>query len=339
MPVVHFQCPQCQAPLRLENRALFLGRIFPCPDCAANLLIESNGSDGVSARLTTASVAAKPERSDVPSVKRTLPTEAAPVQLTDLGVNLQPRLSVLDKIGQRPTLLGWSVAALFAIVLWVFVSSGPEQPSRSSVTQPATDSLTKKDSATINSASTNQRNDEHAAAENQTESNRRLVQKASGDNAADPTSRLPAETEPFVPLDGESVKPKDKKIDVPVIPVPPEPQEPAVNEASELKPLKPTPQETDEKIEARLRQKIARFEQPKPVPFIKLLDIVEELAGVPIVWDLQTVDDEQLQKPVTLVVKQTTAGEILDELLRQVGLERRVAKGQIELLSASPKDK
>jgi hypothetical protein len=331
MPVVHFPCPQCQAPLRLENRALFLGRIFPCPDCGANLLIESNGSDGVLARLTTAPVAAKPEHPDVPRVKRSRPTEAAPVRLTDLGVNLRPRLSVLDKIGQRPALLGGSVAALFAMVLWVLVSSGREQTSRSSVAQPATDSPTKSGPAKIDAASKNQRIDESAAAENQAEANRRLVQKVSSDNAADTTSRLPVVTEPSVPLDNESVKPKDKKADVPVNPVPPEPQEPAVIEASELKPLKPTPQETVEKIEARLRQKIARFEQPKPVPFIKLLDIVEELAGVPIVWELQTVDEEQLQKPVMLVVTQTTVGEILDTLLKQVGLERRTVDGRIEL--------
>ncbi len=331
MPVVHFQCPQCQAPLRLENRALFLGRIFPCPDCGANLLIESNGTDGVLARVATAPVTVKPEHSDVPRVKRTLPLEVAPVRLTDLGVNLQPRLSVLDKIGQRPALLGWSVAALFAIMLWLLVSSGPEQSSPSSVAQPATDSPTKNDPATINPASKSQRIDASADAENQSEANRRLAQKVSSDNAADPTSRRPAVTDPSVPPDGESVKPKDKKNDVPVIPVPPEPQEPEMNEATEPKPFKPTPQETVEMIDARLRQKIARFEQPKPVPFIKLLDIVEELAGVPIVWDLQTVDEEQLQKPVVLVAKQTTVGEILDTLLKQVGLERKSVDGRIEL--------
>jgi hypothetical protein len=90
-----------------------------------------------------------------------------------------------------------------------------------------------------------------------------------------------------------------------------------------------------EAVAAKLNQKIVRFEQSKPMPFIKVLDTVEELAGVPIVWDLERVDDEQLQKPVTLQLKETTVGEILDALLKQVGLERRTVEGKIELRPAA----
>jgi hypothetical protein len=88
-----------------------------------------------------------------------------------------------------------------------------------------------------------------------------------------------------------------------------------------------------EAIEAKLQQNIVRFEQPKPIAFVKLLDTVEELAGVPIVWDLDRVADEQLQKPVTIRLKETTVAEILDTLLKQVGLERQIAAGKIELRS------
>ncbi|HLQ44353.1 MAG TPA: hypothetical protein VK137_06470 [Planctomycetaceae bacterium] len=101
-------------------------------------------------------------------------------------------------------------------------------------------------------------------------------------------------------------------------------------------PLKP---ETADSIDAKLRQKIVRFEQTKPVPFVKLLDIVEEMCGVPIVWDLETVDEEQLQKSVTLKLSQTTVGEILDTLLKQVALERRVVEGHIELRPVPHSDK
>ena len=86
-----------------------------------------------------------------------------------------------------------------------------------------------------------------------------------------------------------------------------------------------------EAVEAKLNQKIARFDQPRPVPFVRLLETVEELAGVPIVWDLERVDDVQLQKSVTLQLKETTVAEILDTLLRQAGLERRTVAGKIEL--------
>ena len=84
-------------------------------------------------------------------------------------------------------------------------------------------------------------------------------------------------------------------------------------------------------VEIRLRQKIARFDQSKPVPFIKLLDILEDLVGVPIVWDLDSVEESQLQKPVTITLAMTTVGEILDAALKQVGLERNLLEGRIEL--------
>ena len=95
---------------------------------------------------------------------------------------------------------------------------------------------------------------------------------------------------------------------------------------------------TPEAIEAKLQQKIARFDQAKPVAFVKVLETVEELAGVPIVWDLERVDEQHLQKTVTLSLKQTTVAEILDTLLKQVRLERRTVEGKIELRPVMPQE-
>lgn len=144
----------------------------------------------------------------------------------------------------------------------------------------------------------------------------------------------------------------------PVLPVPPLPAEatvepprdnkpntdvagpdekPPVDPPKPVAPPAPAPS-TPEAIEAKLQQKIARFDQAKPVAFIKVLDTIEELAGVPIVWDLERVDEQHLQKNVTLSLKQTTVAEILDTLLKQVGLERRTIEGKIELRPAMQKE-
>ncbi|HLQ43472.1 MAG TPA: hypothetical protein VK137_01985, partial [Planctomycetaceae bacterium] len=129
MSVVRFQCPNCQAPLRLENRALFLGRTFACPDCGETLLIEAHGADGVSARPTKpvaeeATAPSKPTAARPPHAAKFAP---APL---DFGAYRQSRISAWDTLSRRPALLGWSVALLFAIVLFVMVTSGREQNSR-----------------------------------------------------------------------------------------------------------------------------------------------------------------------------------------------------------------
>ncbi len=337
MPVVQFQCPNCQAPLRLENRALFVGRTFACPDCRETLLIESQGSTGVSARLT------KPEvgRNRDGEVGRvpTHPTTPPPQHATplDLGVQLQPRTASWYSLIGRPALVGWSVAAIFAITLFVVVNSGSERPSRDTIvlanTKPRT---TPESSAKIIASGLNSAEKSVPAAA----SNKAVVQsvvdpkqdqasaefidrvKIADALTSQPVPKVTAEKAAKT-ADGDLKPPQN-----PVVPVPLAPELP--NEPPVEQPRK----ETAESIDLKLQQKIVRFDQPKPVAFVKLLDDVEALAGVSIVWDLQTVDEEQLQKPVTLKLQQTTVGEILDALLMQVGLKRRVVEGRIELRPA-----
>ena len=316
MSVARFQCPTCQAPLRLQDRALFLGRTFACPDCVAMLLIEAHGHDGVSARTTTAA-ADKSRRSLKPKNTEKLSASTSPVAtLPDFGVHLQPRASVMDALSRRPALLGWSVAILFAIVLFAVISSSGKSPPADVAPVTATDPKPVAPPANDSQA-------DHKKSNTLTESE--LTPSDQNVNTLELTpDKKPQPLESVAP---EQMTAPDSKPNAPK-PVanntPPEPPDEPVPEAP--------PKETTENIEARLKQKIARFEQVKPVPFVKLLDVLEDLAGVPIGWDLESVDDQQLQKPVTLKLPQTTVGEILDALLKQVGLERRIVDGRIELV-------
>ncbi len=299
MSVVQFSCPSCQAPLRLQNRALFVGRTFDCPDCRESLLIEADGSTGVKAKPQPAT------RPPTRSVGKGVPNSNG-------AVTSPPLPSAWDRLSRQPAVLGWIVAAVFAVILLIVVKPGRDRALTES------DPPTKEDSPPTESTSDNK-----PAIEKPDKVNPEAV----------------AELELVVPeIDSPKVV---AKLEQPPLPEPPAVAEPAP--ATE-KPPEEAPKPvvpavlSAEAVEAKLQQKIVRFDQPKPVPFIKVLDTVEELAGVPIVWDLDHVDDEQLQKPVTLQLKQTTVGEILDTLLKQVSLERRTVEGRIELHPPVQKD-
>lgn len=326
MSVVHFQCPSCQAPLRLENRALFVGRTFDCPDCGESLLIEADGTAGVKAKrfITPARRASKGAETSATAPSRMrragLDTTA---KVSDRGVDLQPPMSAWDRLSRRPALLGWIVAALFASVLLVVINSGRQRGV------PETDTPVVAENKTP-----------ETAPQELAEQNSKTVVEPNR-NSPRTNGQLPDESKP---KDNLEQPPPDATKDSPRDSQPPAAADPAEKPAAEEPkpvPVPPAPEPTPvavpasfvlstEAIETKLRQKIARFDQPKPVAFVKLLDTVEELAGVRIVWDL-AVEEEQLQKLVTVRLKETTVGEILDTLLKQVDLERRNIEGKIEL--------
>ena len=306
MPVVHFQCPSCQAPLRLENRALFVGRNFDCPDCRETLLIEADGSTGVKAKATPSSEKAK-------SLARGPADESTSRAVNDLVVPLRTRPSIWDQLSRRPAVLGWIVATLFGVILLIAVGPG-RQPTSSEVDSP------NNVPGTAEAASSNEKSDPAETPDPQPKSE---IEAALTSNAANDDPVLPVPPLPVIepPLD-------DK----------PNPAVARTNEKLPVEQPMPAAPPTPEAIEAKLQQKIARFDQAKPVAFVKVLETVEELAGVPIVWDLEHVDEQHLQKTVTLSLKQTTVAEILDTLLKQVRLERRTVEGKIELRPVMPQE-
>lgn len=93
----------------------------------------------------------------------------------------------------------------------------------------------------------------------------------------------------------------------------------AGGEDTEPEPPAP-PQPVD--VAAALKQPIRRFEQVRSVPFRELLLQMEELAGVPIRFDEQQITDidKRFEEPVSVILEQTTVGEILQAVVEQVGL-------------------
>ena len=303
MPVIKFQCPQCQTPLRLENRALFVGRTFDCPDCGQTMQIEADGSDGVMAKPISGSSATQSKT------------------VAGFEIHLQPTASMWDQLSRRPALLGWSVAVLFAFGLFWFTRSSGERPA--STTDSTSTAPAKSPEQIAESpkppVAKQKPNDMAEEVEPRSLPPADVIRIADADKQPDPKLDEPADPKPNLPPAAVVLR---------KLPPPPDPPDDPVPEVPGRL--------TAEKIAARLKQAVARFDQSKPVAFVKLLDVLEDMAGVAIVWDLERVDDEQLQKPVSLLLEQTTVGAILDAAIKQAKLQRRSADGKIVLEPEKP---
>lgn len=87
-------------------------------------------------------------------------------------------------------------------------------------------------------------------------------------------------------------------------------------------------------VARQLAQPILEFAQEKPVEVRRLLQQVAEMSAVPVDSSAVEVDPwrERLERPVTLVLKQTTVGEILSAVMELSGLRTETIDGVIHIL-------
>lgn len=78
-------------------------------------------------------------------------------------------------------------------------------------------------------------------------------------------------------------------------------------------------------IPAALSRKILKFEQTKPAAAFQLLLQIEELAGVRIEYDRKELGDaaERLDKQITLNRENASLEDLLDDVLKQINLQRK----------------
>ncbi len=115
--------------------------------------------------------------------------------------------------------------------------------------------------------------------------------------------RMAAENNPRLPAEPAAQSdPEDRPIDVLIAREPP-----------------PRPQYD---VERALAQPIVRFTQIRPVQSRELLLQIEELAGIPIRTDeiAERPESSRLEQEVSLDVRETTVGDLLQRLLEEIGL-------------------
>lgn len=87
-------------------------------------------------------------------------------------------------------------------------------------------------------------------------------------------------------------------------------------------------------IPALLSRKILNFDQSKPAAAFELILQIEELSGVPILYDRAKLGEvaKRLDKPITLKKQNATLEELLDDILQQINLQRQSQKTGIVLV-------
>jgi len=101
------------------------------------------------------------------------------------------------------------------------------------------------------------------------------------------------------------------------------------------RPNPPTPVIAKKKVdvEAALKQRIRSFRQVRAIPFRQLLLQVEEMAGIPIRLDEDQLGAAatKLDQPVSLESENTTVGDLLQALLRKIGLAYEIEADGIRI--------
>lgn len=122
----------------------------------------------------------------------------------------------------------------------------------------------------------------------------------------------------------------------PVLPqVAPSEQPPMREQAPIDAPLAENPA-TKGDFQSRLSQKIAHYDQSRPVPLRDLLWELEEISAIP--FDLSALPEETLQNPITANLRNTTIEEIVLHLCRSARIDSHVGPRGLRFTPASTDD-
>ncbi|WP_437227034.1 hypothetical protein SH661x_000140 [Planctomicrobium sp. SH661] len=89
-------------------------------------------------------------------------------------------------------------------------------------------------------------------------------------------------------------------------------------------------------LKPRLAQKIASFEQIRPVPLEQVLRDLQELLGTPL--DISDFPEETRLRPVSLKLQNATVGEILEQVCEAGGVRVAVKEGEISIFPPAKMD-
>lgn len=301
----HCSCPDCDTTLRIRDRT-FVGRQVQCPECHVALVIELDRDEVLTAR--------KPPRDPALKSAATAVTSAA----AETGSRAPTRVDELRSALSSPLALAWALAlavsALFVVAMFRpavrFGSPGSSVRPQAAADNPVTPVVEPKAlDSTLHPTP---------------------VLTAPLDPLANPTADATATvndskphptTSPLSqqPDGGPTVKPVET---VAVTPIPPAPPVPP-----------PTPRID---FDAILKQRLQSFDQSKPVSRRELIELMEELIGAPIRYDVAELGEKNLDKQVTFKVENPTLGGLLKTILEPAGWEFVTDETQLRVRRKPP---
>jgi len=296
----HCSCPDCGTTLRIRDRT-FVGRQVQCPECNVSLVIELDRDEILTAR--------KPPHGK--AAKSVAPSHASAV--TNAGPLVPTRVDRLRRAIGSPLVLAWALAlAVTALVVVAML--------RPTVRFRSPGSSVQSRAAVNNSVTPEETQPEHDASQ-------------------PPLPKLPSPNDPPAAPMADATTPANVPEPLPTNP-PPSPQPGAgpvvkpietvvVKPAPPAPPVPPPMPKID--FDAVLKQKLLSFDQSKPVSRRELIELMEEMLGAPIRYDVAELGEKNLDKQVTFKSENTTLGGVLKSILDPAGWEFVTEETQLRI--------
>ena len=294
----HCSCPDCGTTLRIRDRT-FVGRTVQCPECHVSLVIELDRDETLAARkppidkLARAAVIRSSGKSDEPRV----PT----------------RIDGLRRAIGSPLMLAWALAlAMTALVVVAMLRPAVRFRSPGSSVRPQT------------------------AADNSVTPEKTQPELDANQHSS---PKLPSPSDPPAAPMADATAPANVPEPLPPIPLPlPQPGTDQAVKSIEAVPVKPAslaapvpPPMAKIDFDAVLKQRLLSFDQSKPVSRRDLIELMEEMIGAPIRYDVGELGEKNLDKQVTFKMENTTLGGVLKSILDPAGWEFVTEETQLRI--------
>ncbi|QDU07123.1 DUF4974 domain-containing protein [Gimesia aquarii] len=298
MDVTTFQCPHCQAMLRMRRQQLADTR-FPCPDCDQPLQVTQT-TEG---EFSISAISATPTRKDHSHLLRS-------ARVFGDSLHRYGRFLITS-----PVLMSWLVAgtgAFLILLLILFDQSSSPQSSRNETVAKVIEAseTTLKKSVNTEPSKLDQREPVPPA-------------------LATPKQNGPA-PQPEIPVRPEPIKPAAPVVQEEfqeLIAAKPEDTPPLNARKPQL--AQPLPAlEID--VNVALQIPIVEFRQPTEVPLKQMMSQLEEMLGTEFQFAENVKNDERLMEtPISFSLKKTTLSDLLKRVLSEVALTFSVKSNKI----------
>ena len=279
----HCSCPDCGTTLRIRDRT-FVGRQVQCPECHVALLIELDRDETLTARK--------------PPIDKSLKSARAAASQSAV-MSDEPRaptwIDALRRAIGSQLVLAWALA-LAVTALFVVAMLRPAVRFRSS------GSSARPQAAANNPVIPDETQSEHDADQH-------------------PSPELPSPSDPPAAPMADATAPANVPEPLSTNPSPsPQPgMGPAVKPTPPSPPVPPPMPKID--FDAVLKLRLMSFDQSKPVSRRDLIELMEEMLGAPIRYDVAELGEKNLDKQLTFKVENATLGGVLKLILDPAGWE------------------
>lgn len=297
MDITTFQCPHCQAVLRMRNRQVE-GTTFSCPDCQHQLRITST----LQGELAIKIVEPDPE-----------PTGPSP-----LAIKARTSWKQLQKGGSyllaSPVLMAWLVAGTGGFILLLLIIFDGRHSAEFAGNQ--------------------EREIETVPADLETENTGHPVSPADQAPLAEEVPELPLEKNPNLPEPAAPAQPAEIPVEHQVsVAAKPENLLPLI--ASKPKLVAP-PASPQTNVTLALQIPILEFRQAEEIPLKTIIIQFEEMLDTEFdLADNVKNDPRLLETPITLSSKNTTLSHLLEQILSEVALTFTVKSNKIYIERAA----